>query len=212
MTLDSLRSTAVLILDPFVKVFEAHNISANSLSYLSLFFATLAGICYYFSRDNPWVLFAALLFVFMNAFLDGADGLLARRTNSASKYGDFLDHVIDRYADVFIIGGVCLAGFVEPALGIVILTGVLLASYLGTQAQAVGIGRVYGGIMGRADRLIILTLATSLNIAYTPSFGLYGVNYSVLGWALIVIGLASHITAFQRIWYTRKMLLEGENK
>ncbi len=212
MTLDSLRSTAVLILDPFVKVFETHNISANSLTFLSLFFAMLAGICYYFSLNNPWVLFAALLFVFMNAFLDGADGLLARKTNSASKYGDFLDHVIDRYADVFIIGGACLAGFVEPALGVVILSGVLLASYLGTQAQAVGIGRVYGGIMGRADRLIILTMATSLNIAYAPSFGLWGVDYSVFGWALIVIGIASHITAFQRIWHTRKMLLEGENK
>jgi len=89
LTLESLRSTAVLILDPFVKAFETHNISANSLTFLSLIFAMLAGTCYYFSLNNPWVLFAALIFVFMNAFLDGADGLLARKTNSASKYGDF---------------------------------------------------------------------------------------------------------------------------
>lgn len=212
MTMDSLRSTAVLLLDPFVRVFQSLNVSANSLTVISLFFAVLSGICYYFSSNNPWALFAALAFVFLNAFLDGADGLLARSTNSASKYGDFLDHVIDRYADVFIIGGACLGGYVDPTMGIVILTGVLLASYLGTQAQAVGIGRVYGGIMGRADRLIILVLATSLNIAYAPSFGLYGVNYSILGWALIIIGIASHITAIQRIWHTRKMLLEGENK
>lgn len=212
MTMDSLRSTAVLFLNPFVKVFETLNVSANTLTVISLVFAMLAGICYYFSSNNPWVLFAALAFVFLNAFLDGADGLLARMTNSTSKYGDFLDHVIDRYADVFIIGGACLGGYVDPVTGIIILTGMLLASYLGTQAQAVGIGRVYGGIMGRADRLIILILATSLNIAYMPSFGLWGVNYSVLGWALVVIGIASHITALQRIWHTRKLLLEGENK
>ena len=81
--------------------------------------------------------------------------MLARKSGSVSKYGDFLDHVIDRYADVFIIGGACLGGFVDPTIGIIILTGVLLASYLGTQAQAVGIGRVYGGIMGRADRMVI---------------------------------------------------------
>jgi CDP-diacylglycerol--glycerol-3-phosphate 3-phosphatidyltransferase/archaetidylinositol phosphate synthase len=212
MTMDSLRSKAVVLLDPFVKVFQSLNVSANSLSMVSMFFAILAGIGYYFSMGNIWILFLALVFVFLNAFLDGADGLLARKTNSVSKYGDFLDHVIDRYADVFIIGGACLGGYVDPAIGIVVLTGILLASYLGTQAQAVGIGRVYGGIMGRADRLVILIMATSLNIAYTPSFGLWGYNYSVLGWALIIIGVASHITALQRIWHTRKMLLEDENK
>jgi phosphatidylglycerophosphate synthase len=212
MTADSLRSTAVLLLDPFVRIFRSLNISANALTAVSLIFAALAGVTYYFSANNPWILFIALIFVFLNAFLDGADGLLARMTNSVSKYGDFLDHVVDRYADVFIIGGACLGGYVDPALGIIVLTGILLASYLGTQAQAVGIGRVYGGIMGRADRLIILIMATSLNIVYAPAFGAYGINYSILGWALIIIGLASHVTAVQRIWHTRKMLLEGENK
>ena len=212
MTMDSLRSTAVLFLNPFVRVFRTLNISANALTMISLVFAVLSGICYYFSAGNPWILFGSLVFVFLNAFLDGADGLLARMTNSTSKYGDFLDHVVDRYADVFIIGGACLGGYVSPTIGVIILTGVLLASYLGTQAQAVGIGRMYGGIMGRADRLIILVLATSLNIAYAPAFGLWGVNFSILGWALILIGVASHITALQRIWHTRKMLLEGENK
>ena len=92
------------------------------------------------------------------------------------------------------------------------MTGILLASYLGTQAQAVGVGRNYGGIMGRADRLVILILATSLNIAYKPAFGIRGFDYSVLGWALILIGVASHITALQRMWHTRKMLLDDENK
>ncbi len=179
---------------------------------LALVFAMLAGVGYYFSSGNSIVLFIALIMVFLNAFMDGADGILARKSGSASKYGDFLDHVIDRYADVFIIGGACLGGYVDPTLGIIILTGVLLASYLGTQAQAVGIGRVYGGIMGRADRMVILILATSLNIIYKPAFGLMGVDLSILGWALIIIGIASHITAFQRIWHTRKMLIEEQNK
>jgi phosphatidylglycerophosphate synthase len=212
LTMDSLRSVGVILLEPIVNVFHTYRVTANSLTVVSLFFALLAGACYYFSRGSSIVLFIALAFVFLNALLDGADGLLARKTGSASKYGDFLDHVIDRYADVFIIGGACLGGYVDPSMGIVILTGILLASYLGTQAQAVGIGRVYGGIMGRADRLVILIMATSINIAYAPSFGLWGVNYSVLGWALIIIGVASHITALQRIWHTRKMLLNDENK
>jgi phosphatidylglycerophosphate synthase len=212
VTIDSLRSAVLFLFDPIVNVFHAYKISANTLSMLALMFAVLAGVGYYFSSGNSIVLFIALIMVFLNAFMDGADGILARKSGSASKYGDFLDHVIDRYADVFILGGACLGGYVDPTAGIIILTGVLLASYLGTQAQAVGIGRVYGGIMGRADRMVILILATSMNIIYKPAFGLMGIDYSVLGWALIVIGIASHVTAFQRIWHTRKMLMEEQIK
>ena len=202
----------VILLEPIVNVFHMHKVSANVLTMLSLLFAILAGICYYFSMGSTLITFFALVLVFMNALLDGADGLLARKTNSTSRYGDFLDHVIDRYSDVFIVGGACLGGYVGPTMGIIIITGILLASYLGTQAQAVGVGRNYGGIMGRADRLIILILATSLNIAYKPAFGIRGFDYSILGWALILIGVASHITALQRMWRTRKILLKDENK
>ncbi len=202
----------VILLEPFVNVFHSHKVSANVLTVLSLLFAILASICYYFSMGSPIVMFLALALVFLNAFMDGADGLLARLANSASKYGDFLDHVIDRYSDVFIIGGACLGGYVDSAMGIIVITGVMLASYLGTQAQAVGVGRIYGGIMGRADRLVILILATSLNIVFMPEFGPWGFDYSVLGWALILIGVASHITALQRMWHTRKILLKDGNK
>lgn len=212
MTLESLRSTAAGLLDPLVRVLQSWNVSPNTLSIASLGFAALAGACYLVSAGRLPVLVAALACVFLNALLDGADGQLARRTNRASRYGDFLDHAIDRYADVFIIGGACLGGYVEPAMGIVVLTGVLLASYMGTQAQAVGVGRIYGGIMGRADRLIILVLATSLNIAYAPAFGIGGIQYGFLGWALIAIGAASHVTALQRVWHTGRALREGENK
>ncbi len=39
-------------------------------------------------------------------------------------------------------------------IGVFALTGVLMASYLGTQAQAVGVGRYYGGLLGRSDRSV----------------------------------------------------------
>ena len=111
--MDSLRSVGVIILEPIVNIFHMHRITANALTLLSLLFAMLAGVCYYFSMDSTLVLFIALILVFLNALMDGADGLLARKTNSASKYGDFLDHVIDRYSDVFIIGGACLGEYVD---------------------------------------------------------------------------------------------------
>lgn len=210
MTLDSFRSKAVTMIDPLVDLFNSLHLTPNMLSVLSLLCAVVAGICYFLSPGSGVILFIALALVLLNAFLDGADGVLARKSGTVSTYGDFLDHVIDRYADFFIFSGICLGGYISSSLGIFVIGGMLLASYLGTQAQAVGVGRVYAGIMGRADRLVILLLATSLNIVYMPSMGLWGFELPLLGWAMIVIGIGSHITALQRIWYTRKALLQNK--
>ena len=208
MTLDSLRSKFVVVTEPFVNLFDGLHISANTVSMASLAFAALAGVAYYFSAGNPVILAAALLLVLLNGFFDGLDGAIARKNGTASKYGDFLDHVIDRYADVFMICGIFLGGYLRSDLGAVVIVGVLLASYLGTQAQAVGVGRVYGGIMGRADRMILIIVATCLQLVYPAEVGAYGIQFTILGWALLVIGILSHVTAFQRIWHTRKQLLE----
>lgn len=211
MTMDSYRSSIAVLTDPILIVLERLRISAGMVSALSLGCAGLAGIAYYLAGDNNIVLAPALLFLFLNGLLDALDGALARKTGTASKYGDFVDHVIDRYADVFMICGIFLGGFLSAELGALALAGVLLASYLGTQAQAVGVGRIYGGVMGRADRLIVMTLATCLNLVYPVSFGIQGLQFPILGWALLLIGILSHVTAFQRIWHTRKALI-GESK
>ncbi len=211
MTLDSLRTRFVFVTEPFINMFDGLSISANTVSMMSLAFAALAGIAYYFSSGSSLILAAALLLVLLNGLFDGLDGALARKNGTTSKYGDFLDHVIDRYADVFMVCGIFLGGYLRPDLGAFVIVGILLASYLGTQAQAVGIGRVYGGIMGRADRMVIIVLATCVQLVYPAEIGAYGIQFPILGWALLVIGVFSHVTAFQRIWHTRKQLLSGED-
>jgi len=210
--MDSYRSVLVNITAPLVNLLHSHSVSANTLSVVSLCCAALAGIAYYFAYNSTLALGLALFFLLLNALLDGLDGALARKNGTASKYGDFLDHVIDRYADVFIISGIFLGGYLRADLGALVITGVLLASYLGTQAQAVGVGRIYGGIMGRADRMIVLGLATCVTLVYPATIGLEEFRFPVLGWALLLIGVLSHVTALQRIWHARKSLLHGDKK
>jgi CDP-diacylglycerol--glycerol-3-phosphate 3-phosphatidyltransferase/archaetidylinositol phosphate synthase len=207
MTMDSYRSVLVTLAEPLLGVFRAYRITPNTISMVALGFAVFAGIAYYFSAGNSIILALAILCLVLNGLLDSLDGALARQLGISSKYGDFLDHVIDRYADVIIIFGIFLGGYLPADLGALALAGVLLASYLGTQAQAVGVGRVYGGIMGRADRMIVFILATALTIIYPAAIGIQGWQFSLLGWSLLLVGLLSHVTAFQRIWYTRKMLI-----
>jgi len=142
------------------------------------------------------------LMVALNSLLDAMDGIMARYLSVASAKGDFLDHVIDRYADVFIICGIFFGGYVDWMIGVVAIVGVQITSYLGTQAQALNLGRYYGGIIGRADRLILIMLA-SLIYVISP-VQVYGL--SSLGWVIVIIAIGSHITAFQRIAHIWKQL------
>ena len=71
-------------------------------------------------------------------------------------------------------------------------------SSVGTQAQAVGVGRFYGGILGRADRLLLLILFGIL-AAFVPS-GFLG--YGFLAWLLLIFGVLGHVTAWQRFRHT----------
>lgn len=195
MTFNALRPFASRALEPLAELFIRNGISPDAVSIVSLLCAFFAGLSFYYSPGSPEIILLAGLLVVLNSVLDALDGEIARKSRKASPRGDFLDHVIDRYSDIFIICGIFFAGYVPWQAGVVAIIGVLLTSYLGTQAQALNLGRYYGGLMGRADRLVIIILAALANFAYPFSI----VGFSILGWAIIVIAVASHITALQRI-------------
>ena len=54
----------------------------------------------------------------------------------------------------------------QTEIGFGAIIGVLMLSYMGTQAQAVGAGREYAGLLGRADRLIVLMLVPILSLIH----------------------------------------------
>ena len=195
MTLDDLRSKSLAVTEPLAAVAMAAGASPNLISILSMIFALAAGGLYYLSTAESSLLYLAALMVLLNAVFDAVDGALARMTGQAEAKGDFLDHVIDRYADMAILVGIVFAGYVSEAVGIFAVMGVLLTSYLGTQAQALRLGRLYGGIMGRADRLTLILTATVANALFPSDLA----GLSILGWAVVLITAASHLTAFQRI-------------
>lgn len=192
MTLDQFRPHVKQFIDPLVGISIRIGLTPNFLTVASFIVAGAAGIVYYFGN----VAIGTLL-VFFNALFDSLDGALARALNTQSKRGDFLDHAVDRYADIFIITGIFAGGMAPWWIGVFALTGVLMASYLGTQAQAVGVGRYYGGLLGRADRLVLILIAGLLDFIIPG--GVYGLPY--LGWLLVIFGIMGHFTALQRFAY-----------
>ncbi|MGD0079706.1 MAG: CDP-alcohol phosphatidyltransferase family protein [Methanoregula sp.] len=192
MTLDQYRSHAKVYFDPLVSIAIRCRLTPNFFTIAALLASAVAGLFFFF-RMELW----AIVAVAANALCDAMDGAVAREMKVQSKRGDFLDHAVDRYADIFIITGIFAGGLVPWQIGVFALTGVLMASYLGTQAQAVGVGRYYGGLLGRADRLVMIMAVGIIDLLVPLSFS----GISLLGWMLILFGLFGHITAFQRFAY-----------
>jgi archaetidylinositol phosphate synthase len=182
----------------------------DRLSWVALGFAAVAAALSGLVRwSTPLLFLPVAVAIFLAGLFDVLDGEVARATGRASVRGDFLDHVLDRYADVILVVGIALSGYVNPLLALFALVSLLLTSYMGTQAQAVGQGRLYGGLLSRADRLIVLVAATflefdwSLPWPWAPSapwahFHLGGVTFTVIDVALLYFVIAGQWTAYAR--------------
>ena len=208
MTLDKFRPLANRMLEPFVEAADRLGLTPDAISVIAFGFAVLAGAAYSVAGasiagvgPSPGLYVAGAIFVFLNGWMDLLDGALARKQGTDSSAGDLLDHVLDRYADIVIIVGLA-AGAEAYLLGFLAVTGVLMTSYLGTQAQAVGLDRVYGGLVGRADRLAIIGVVTV--VAAVSTAELYGLT--IVGWLLVFLALVGHLTALQRFYHSMAAL------
>ncbi|MGA7922456.1 MAG: CDP-alcohol phosphatidyltransferase family protein, partial [Thermoplasmata archaeon] len=101
----------------------------SRISAIALVLAALAGVFAASARWlGPWVFLPVALLVFVSGFFDVIDGAVARLTHQASARGDFLDHVFDRYADIFIVVGLAVSSFANPILAMLALVSLLLTS------------------------------------------------------------------------------------
>lgn len=180
------------------------------LSGLALALAVVAALL---AAATRWLgalpFLAVALLIFGSGVFDVLDGAVARRTGASSRRGDLLDHVFDRYADVVLLLGLAVSGFTIPLLALLALVSLLLTSYMGTQAQALGAGRLYAGPLSRADRLLLLAAATflefdlSLPWPWAPTapwarFTVGGVGFTVIDAVLVYFVVAGQVTAIYR--------------
>ena len=206
MVLDTQRENV----DPFFMAIAKRfsKVDPDVLTWLSLVFAIVAGLFFYFSSKEfesvNFFLCVAVIFVSLNGLFDAIDGKVAKLINKVSKKGDFLDHALDRYADVFMVGGLALSSWCDTRIGLLAIVGMLLTSYMGTQSQAVGYQREYSGLLGRADRLAILMVTPVIQHMLLYSNIQMPLGISLLSWVLIYFAVVGNITAVQRFYSTLK--------
>ncbi len=189
--------------------------SPTTLSGVALGLILLAALLGLVVRyTTPYLFLAVAVLIFAGGAFDVLDGEVARRTHRVTVRGDFLDHVFDRYGDVALVLGIAVSSYAIPLLALLALVSLLLTSYMGTQAQALGLGRMYHGLLSRADRLLLLSAAAFLEFLFvlpwpwTPTvvlarFSIAGISLTVFDLVFVYFLVAGQWTAFsraRRIW------------
>jgi archaetidylinositol phosphate synthase len=204
MVLDKSRGRVDPLLTVIAKRFTHFN--PDLLTWFALVFSVIAGVFFYLSNPamelENYFLFFAALFVLLNGLFDAVDGKVAKITHKTTTRGDFLDHALDRYADVFMVGALALSPWCRPPIGLLAIIGVLLTSYMGTQAQAIGYKRDYSGLLGRADRLTLLIIFPIIQHIFLRYPFQLPWNITILELVLIYFAVVGNITAIQRFYIT----------
>lgn len=201
MTLrDRAADVAYARLEAVAEALAEAGVDADHVTVASFLLVVVAAAAFAFGVSPTYLAAAAALAV--AGLLDLVDGELARLTGEADRQGDLLDHSFDRFADAALLVGVAaatgwwLAGFFSVA-------AVLLTAYMGTQAQAVGVGRVYRGVLTRAD-VFALVIAASLLEAGSVSHD--AVPATPFEAVLVVTAVAGLGSAVQRSFYVWRRL------
>jgi len=191
----------------------AHKIglTPNMVSAIGLALAFFSAAAYAIAQNQPMLLLLAVILLLASGFCDTLDGVLARIYQQQSVFGGFLDSLLDRYADAVLYAGVIIGGLCDPLWGLTALAGSLLVSYSRARAEAAGIKMESVGVAERAERMIILAVASVVAI-FVPQVLTFGfLNISALNIGIIILAVLSNFTVLQRAIHVYRVLKKKEN-
>lgn len=192
--LTKLKQRAQLWLTSEATMLHNLGLTPNQVSILGIVFAVLSAITYWQWKLNSLLIILAPLLMLASGLLDALDGALARLYGEATNFGEFFDSLLDRYADAIIICGIILGGLTDITWGLAALMGSLLVSYARARAEAAGVKMESVGLAERAERLVLLALASFLSFVWLEA----------LSWGVLVLAILTNLTVIQRAIYFRK--------
>jgi CDP-diacylglycerol--glycerol-3-phosphate 3-phosphatidyltransferase len=176
-------------LDPYInavirKVFGSRA-NPNFFTLMG-FLATL--IASFLILQDLW--FWAGLTVLLSGLFDLFDGVVARTLNKVTRFGGFLDSVIDRYSDLFLLMAFLVYYLRKGNSTLVILAsfvsvGTALIPYVRARAEAARI-ECTAGLMERAERIILITI---------------GILFCCMEPVLWILAILTHYTVLERIYH-----------
>ena len=136
----------------------------------------------------------AAVALLISGVLDVLDGAVARSTGRVTRFGGFLDSVLDRYTDLAVMGGIFFFYIsrydVEYAVvAFIAAAGTALIPYARARAEAASL-TCKAGLLERPERLVLLIIGL-----FVPF---------LLGYIISALAILTHVTVMQRILHVWK--------
>ena len=163
-------------------------VNPNTLTICGVFFGFAAAAFIAFD----YMLTGGILLA-VSGFFDLMDGAVARNMDKVTRFGGFLDSVLDRYVDLLIMLGVFIhflrhGEFFNSIIVFIASVGTAIIPYAKARAEAASLG-CNTGILERPERLVIVFI---------------GLCFNVLGYAVLILAVLTHVTVIQRIIFVKK--------
>jgi len=174
-------------------------INPDHLTVLGLAAQIGAGVCYALASWNRYELLGVIACLALNWLGDSLDGTLARvRQRLRPRYGFYVDHMVDSFGGLALMGGLALSGYMHPAIAIGLLIAFLMLSiqsYLAT--HALGEFRISFWRFGPTELRILLAVG-NLALFWKPVIHLFGSQYRLfdVGGAIGLAGMALMVVVF----------------
>jgi CDP-diacylglycerol--glycerol-3-phosphate 3-phosphatidyltransferase len=174
-------------------------VTPNQLTAAGVLLCAVGAVLVYFEDRNELLFFwtGAAAFI-VGSVLDILDGALARAGGKQSAFGGFLDSLVDRVGEGFMLTAVALvfardSDEVGVGLTAAAIAGSFLVPYARAKAEALGL-RGDVGIGSRAERVVVI------------SAGLILAPWGVLPWAIALLAVTAWVTVLQRVLHVRREL------
>jgi len=183
---DWIKNGYLRLIDPVANWLVKRGVHPNTITVIGTFCTLVGGIIYGTGhiRTGGW-------FLGLTALFDVLDGTVARRSNTSSTFGAFLDSTLDRLADGFVLGGLAVFYATSPLHGnvpmliiaLLGLIGAFLTSYTRARAEALGLDAKVG-LLQRPERVVLLSAPQAF----------FGLVFD--GWVLAIITIILTVTAW----------------
>ena len=181
--------------DPVARLLVKTRITPNQVSWAAFIIALLSFISFVFSQN-----IVGGLLVQLSSIVDGIDGSLARLKGITSSFGDFLDSMLDRYADILIVLGLTIWSLSHESYpgiwlaGFLAIAGTICISYTRARINSNHRHLFDKGLKSLASRDIRLFLIMVGAVAGQAYF------------CLIIVAVLTNLAVFYRLIYMYRYL------
>jgi len=194
-------------------------VNSDYLTILGLVAMAGAGAGYWWSRWNRAGMMVVVLCLALNWLGDSLDGTLARFRNCPRpRYGFYVDHVVDAFSALFLLGGLAASTYMSPWLALGLLVAYLMLSievYLAS--YTLGDFKISYFRMGPTELRILLAIG-NVALLWKPIAHLAGRSYrlfdvgATIGISGMMLVLLISVAQNTARLYRREPLPEARNR